>query len=106
MNAFRALEDKLEELEELEENTATVCYHKLFFLPVSFQSLEDAGRTRSDMNLEQLKEAARKAKAERQTGSCFTHCLLESGDCLLEKQREASFSGGGQLTTPPQGAGY
>jgi hypothetical protein len=37
MNAFRALEDKLEELEELEENTATVCYHKLFFLPVSFQ---------------------------------------------------------------------
>ena len=37
MNAFRALEDKLEELEELEENTAKVCYHKLFFLPVSFQ---------------------------------------------------------------------
>jgi hypothetical protein len=44
MNAFCSLEDGLEELEELEENRVRYSDDYLFFLPVSFQSLEDAGR--------------------------------------------------------------
>jgi hypothetical protein len=43
----------LEELEELEENRIRYSDDYLFFLPIVFQYLPDAGRTRCGMSMDQ-----------------------------------------------------
>jgi hypothetical protein len=73
----------LEELEELEENRIRCSDYYLFFLPVVFQWLEDNWKN----------EVRHEHGSERQTGFCFTHCLLSvrratGVACLLEELEE------------------